>query len=229
MKLLFVGDGKHDVGNPGFGLQPRPVGGVVFTLARRICSRIAEDSTAMYWRELSVLPQGKKAKGWADRVESAIVLSHQFGCQGTICVIDRDGKPERQQHLEDGRQRGLEVVGTGHLVVCGIAVQSIESWTLGDPDALASVLDLEVKALQEFYKVGDVESFYNLSGKPEHRPKDILKRIAERANQTDTTELRGRIAEAADLRPGTNLFTGFQAICRPIACRPWHLTPSDRR
>lgn len=199
MKLLFVGEGSQDIGRPEFAPKPRPAGGVVAVLARRLCPAISADSIALSWRKIPVLDRKKRGKGFAAKVTSAILLAAQQGCAGTVCVVDRDRDDGRLQQMEEGKNRGLELVSGPHAVVCGIARESIEAWTLGAPEAIARVLRADVAQLQVAYKLGDVETFYQHSGKAENRPKDILARVAELGHLEDSTEFRERVAEHTDL------------------------------
>jgi hypothetical protein len=58
VKLLFIGEGRHDIGDPQ-PLQPRPAQGTIPTLARRICAKIAPESVALAWTEI----RRKKQRG----------------------------------------------------------------------------------------------------------------------------------------------------------------------
>lgn len=53
MKVLFIGEGPHDIGAPSSNPdQPRPARGVIPTLARRVWEGIAPESIALAWSEL---------------------------------------------------------------------------------------------------------------------------------------------------------------------------------
>ena len=105
MRVLFVGEGSTDIGRPDFApIHPRPAGGIVPALTRRVCPTIG-DSLAIRWTEIPRLSR-EKAKGFAAKVAAALLLSHKHGCVGTICVVDCDGCPERLGELCDGRDRG---------------------------------------------------------------------------------------------------------------------------
>ena len=54
MKVLFIGEGPHDIGAPNSNPnQPRPARGTIPILARRVCAGIAPESIALAWREIS--------------------------------------------------------------------------------------------------------------------------------------------------------------------------------
>lgn len=199
MKVLFIGEGKHDIGRPEFAPRPQPARGVVYTLARRICPDIADESIALKWPDIPVLNREKKRKGYAAKVASVLVLAGIHDCEGIVCVADQDREVGRLRLLEEGKERGLNAIARPRAVVCAVAVESIDAWTLGDPAALANVLGLDLKEIHGLYKIGDVESFYEGSGKPEHRPKAILARVATLAHVEDTTDFRERVAECADI------------------------------
>ncbi len=61
MRVLFIGEGPHDIGHQSFDPQPRPATGTVPTLSRRVCPAIEEDSLALAWREIPILDR-KSAK-----------------------------------------------------------------------------------------------------------------------------------------------------------------------
>ncbi len=75
-------------------------------------------------------------------------------------------------------------------------VESIEAWTLGDPESLAAELVLDISLLG--YSVGKVEEYKESSGKVEHRPKAILRHCANLVNREDTVELREAVAARSD-------------------------------
>jgi hypothetical protein len=168
---------------------------VVPALSRRLCPAIDEQSLAIFWREIPVLNLEKKHKGLAAKVGSAIILACKHGCAGTVCVADNDDDDGRLARLE----QGMTAAPDSHAIVCGVAVQSIEAWTLGAPEALAQVLGVEVALVQQTYKVRDVEEFKKSSGKADKRSKDLLEKIAALKHQTDSTEFRETVASYTDV------------------------------
>jgi len=199
MRVLFIGEGPHDIGPQPFAPKPRPASGTVPTLSRRVCPAISEDSLALAWKEIPILDNRQAGKGLGAKVERAIVLSaERFELAGTICVVDQDRDRDRLPVMEQGKQQGLRAVRQSHAVACGVAVESIEAWTIGAPEAIADVLGVTTADVQAHYRLRDVESFYQRSGKPEHRPKDILKRILERNHETGNVAFRTDVAVRTD-------------------------------
>ena len=198
MKVLFVGEGPHDVGRESRNSleEPCPAGGVVTTLARRVVSSIGADSLALRWSELVRFHPSAK-KGFAGKVAAAALLSRRYECVGTICVADRDRKPDREQAMQDGQQRALAISST-HPVVCGIAVESIEAWTLGAHGALADELGIDAKHVRAEL-LTDVESLYENSGKPKYQPKAVLQGLAQKVHRDDCVNLRVAVAERTNL------------------------------
>jgi hypothetical protein len=97
--------------------------------------------------------------------------------------------------LEAGAERA-RVVAPKQLTVCGLAVESIEAWTLGAPEALAEELAVDVEQVRALYPAGvGVEELYENSGKEQHRPKRLLQRIAQLKHRNDTTAFRQAVAE----------------------------------
>lgn len=198
IRVLFVGEGPHDIGRGGSG-QDSPAGGVVAGLARRACPQIAADSPAMRWTELVRFKPGHvRGKGLRDKAALAVLLSHRRGCAGTICVVDRDRDQDRLPALREGLADGVAAHAPGHAAVCGEAVESIESWTLGARSALAVELGLPESAIAAAFPRRPEELYQN-SGTAEHRPKDLLQRLAERVHRADGQSLREAVAAQTDV------------------------------
>jgi hypothetical protein len=214
MRVLFIGEGTHDIGPPAFDPQPRPAAGVVSTLARRVCPAISQDSLALAWTEITILDPKKRRRGLDAKVERAIVLSvEKYGLDGTVCVADQDRDATRLNAMEEGQTRGLNIVRRPHAAACAVAVESIKAWTLGAPEAIALVLGTDAGDVQSHYRLRDVESFYQHSGKPDHRPKDILGRIAAAKHRKDSSEFRSAVAEHTDV-------AALKQTC-PLGFRPF--------
>jgi hypothetical protein len=200
MKVLFVGEGPHDVGSPDFAPGVRAASGVIPILARSVCPQVGTDSVSIFWREVPVLPlKKKKMRGWSAKVRSSIAIAVKNNCVGTVCVADRDREDDRLAAMEDGMREASEGLGLTHPSVCGTAVESIEAWVLGVPTALASVLGLDVAAIQKQYHVGAVEGLHQRSEKAEKRPKDLLEKVANLRGKSATTDFRQDVATAADV------------------------------
>ena len=104
MKVLFVGEGKGDIGPAEFGEDVRPARGTVFGLTRKVVPTIDEECPALAWTELRRFhPSGKK-QGFESKVSVAILISaRKLSCEGTVCVTDSDGKPEKLEAMNRGR------------------------------------------------------------------------------------------------------------------------------
>ena len=123
-----------------------------------------------------------------------LVSSLRFGCEGTVCVADSDRQPERLGELQAGRTRGLNAINRPHRVVCGLAVESIEAWTLGAQEALSNVIGISLDEIQNEYQAHEAETFYENSGNEWHRPKPLLQRLAELGGRSDGQTLREEVA-----------------------------------
>ncbi len=196
MKVLFVGEGKTDIGPAEFGMSPQPARGPVFHLARKIVPHIDEEGCpAVRWSELTRFPPPDKKKGFEAKVAKAILVSARLhNCQGTICVADCDGDPTRLEDMIRGRDRGIEAVGGDHACACGLAVESIEAWTLGAPEAIAEVLEIDITEVRKCYPGKNVEELSEQSGKPEFHPKSLLDRIAQLKHRVGDVEFREEVA-----------------------------------
>lgn len=57
MRLLFIGEGRHDIGDPNPDpYQPRPAQGTIPTLARRVCPGSARLNRVVAWEALAFFP-----------------------------------------------------------------------------------------------------------------------------------------------------------------------------
>jgi hypothetical protein len=200
LKVLFVGEGNHDIGPSGEAWgQPRPARGVVPVLARRVCPSIDAASVALPWRELSRLSPNAR-KGLEAKVAAAITISaRRFGCEGTVCVSDRDRGLDRLEALNRGKRRGLEVLGAPHTAAVGVAVESVEAWTLGAPQAIAEELGISADRVRAALPAKHVEALSESSGNEDHRPKALIDRIASLARQRDGTAFRCAVAERTEV------------------------------
>jgi hypothetical protein len=200
VKVLFIGEGRHDIGdaNPDT-YQPRPAGGVVPALMRRVCPGVAGVSIALAWPEIRRFNPSAEKSGYPAKTSAAVLLATtKFDCGGTVLVADRDTQASRESELEEGVMRARQLF-PNHPIVWGSPVESVEAWTLGVPEKIAAELDVDVKLVKEQYPPGiHVESLSERSGKVGHRPKRLLERIAQLKHRDDSTEFRQSIAERTD-------------------------------
>lgn len=201
MKVLFVGEGSHDIGPPNpIPDHPRMAAGTIPTLTRRICDQVDADSVAVTWSEISRFHVPGKKRGYPAKIAAAALLStRRFGCATTIAIADRDGKAERSAEFQSGVEQAQQLF-PGHPAVWGLAVESVEAWTLGAPQAMAEVLEVELSSINQQLPRGvHVESLLETSGKADHRPKAILERIAQLKHRHDSAEFRASVAEYTDV------------------------------
>lgn len=199
MKLLFVGEGRHDIGDSLFPGQPRSAEGTIPTLARRICPAIDSNSVALAWNEIARFnPQAKK-RGFPAKITAAVLLAdRRFGCTGTVVVSDRDGDDTRQAEFESGVERARELFSS-HPTVWGLAFESVEAWTLGIPHRIAEELNVDEAQVRSLYPRGiHVEKLSERSGKPEHQPKRLLEQVAQLKHESDSTAFRQAVAERTE-------------------------------
>jgi hypothetical protein len=200
VKVLFIGEGPHDIGaassNPG---QPRLARGTIPTLARRVSAGIDPESIALAWREISRFNRSVK-RGYSSKLAGAALMAvKRFDCGATVAVADRDRETGRQAELQEGADRA-EGLFPGYPAVWGLAIESVEAWTLGVPDQIAEELCVDVTLVQNEYARGaHIESLSEQSGKLELRPKQLLERIAQLKHRSDSTEFREAIARRTDV------------------------------
>ena len=111
-----------------------------------------------------------------------------------VAVVDEDNDPSRRDLIDAARAEA-----SGVPAVMGVAVRSIEAWTLGAVTALAAELRTTATRLRSKY-AAPVEQLYEGSQKPELRSKQLLKALAdELAHRPDCLELREAVAAATDI------------------------------
>jgi len=218
VKVLYVGEGNHDIGPaPANPNQPRTAAGPIPTLVRKIQPAISEDSLALAWRELARFNRDAKKRGYEAKVKAALLLAEsKFGCAGCILVVDQDRDEDRRTILHQAAQTAPKRASSFPVVV-GVAVESVEAWTLGARGAVAAVLGLDLATIERQYPSPHVESLHENSGKEEHRPKRLLQKIADLARRSDGLDLRTQIAEkteVADLEVACP--SGFAPFARAI-------------
>jgi hypothetical protein len=188
MKLLFVGEGPHDVGHDPSQQDVFAAGGVIPALVRRAGVPVGADSKATWWRRLTRFSK----RGLEGKAKAALLIAERrHGCQGVVLVVDNDAKDD--EHRLESLERGA--VDASVPVACGLAVQSIEAWTLGAPTAIAEELGLTTEEVRELYPSRPVEELHENSGKEELRPKTLLQRLVSQVHRNDSAEFRQAVAE----------------------------------
>lgn len=215
MKVLFVGEGPNDMGLASYPPAPRPAAGTIATLAQKVCPVIAPESIALGWGELSRFNRDARKQGYEFKIGAAVEIASRHDCGGTVCVADRDRDETRLHKMRQAMDEALQR-RPGHQGVCGLAIESIEAWTLGDPKAIAEALGVEEGSLPH-YKAAKVEELYQRSGKPENKPKQLLDEICNIKHLKDCTEFRESVAAATDLeRLKKNCPSGFKPFAEKL-------------
>ena len=229
MKVLFLGEGKHELGSTGVTDEPHPASGFLFVLARKVCPDIGDDSIHLSWSNLSLIfkkePRKKfdSREGLSKKVQYAIVQARRHDCAGTICVHDQDGDEARLVAMEKGRQAEIAKRDDGHRAVCALAVESIEAWLLGAPSAIAAVLQIDLNSIQKKtkeYSPSRVEELKETSEDQKKRPKKMLASIAKLKHRTANTEFREEVAGEIDANClgelGKNCARGFKPFAEKL-------------
>ena len=213
MKVLIVGEGKHEFGSTGITEGPRPAAGFLLIIVRKLCPEIASESVQFSWANLNLVMKKEPRKkfdskqGLAKKVQYAITQARRYECRGTVCVHDRDGDDDRLgRNGEKGRQAELDKkIGRASCDLGIGVVESIEAWLLGAPTALAAVLQTDWPAIQKHapeYTPSRVEELKETSEDATKQPKKMLHKIAGLKHRTANTVFR---EEAASLIDGTSL------------------------
>jgi hypothetical protein len=192
VKVLFIGEGRHDIGDSSPSpFDPRPAQGTVPTLARRVCRSIAPESVALAWNEIRRFNPDAQKRGFAAKVPAAVLVAERrLGCSGTVLVADRDGDANRGSDLAAAVERARRLFGQ-QAIAWGLAVESVEAWTLAARESIAEELGVAVAAVRQLYPRGvPIEAMSERSGKEDHRPKRLLECIAQLRHRSDSTEFR---------------------------------------
>jgi hypothetical protein len=167
-------------------------------LARKVIPLISNESLGLRMREITRLSPIKK-NGFDAKAKGAVLVARRrYGCDGLVIVSDRDAK-DNEARLEKLRCCESLAATEGIRVVCGLAVESIESWTLGAPQAIAQVLDFEERVVRGAYPKAHVETLLTSSGKEEHRAKALVRRLALLGHREDGQDFRREVAELTDV------------------------------
>jgi len=201
-RVLFIGDGKHDIGKPEWPTDDAfPARGVVPLLAERIAAIDRPHSVAMHWAHPKLArfsPDRMKTRGYEAKLRAAHLQVKRgvLPVEGIVCVVDEDKKPGRRQLPGEA----LELTTERCPIACGVAVRSIEAWTLGARQALADVLGIKAQELRRACPSGPIEELYEGSDKQERRPKALMEALARRfGHRRDSLELREEVAERTDI------------------------------
>ena len=212
MRVLFVCEGDHDAGksDPLNWSGDRPAGGVVPLLCAKVCPVIDLPASRSLPAKHPYLLPGERTRrnfsrsallarhGLDVKAARAVVFADRSGFAGTVMIVDADSAPATAiADMEAGAKTGTDSLGRPHGFVGGLAVQSIEAWTLGAPTALAACLKSDANGLRRHYSVADVEEFAN-TRQPHQNGKAILKRLCSGCRGEDGTEFREEVARATD-------------------------------
>lgn len=221
-RVLFIGDGEHDIGKPDWPSDAAfPARGVVPALAGRAAAIDCRASLAMHWAhpKLARFPVKRHSAathGYPAKIRAAQlqVEYRTIEVEGIVCVVDEDRRPERH-----------EVPGQAHAIatercpiVGGVAIRSIEAWTLGAVNALAEVLGTAAQEIRRLCPPGQVEALYEGSGKKERQPKELLMKLArDFGHRRDSLELREEVAARTDIAElMRNCPEGFAPFARAL-------------
>jgi len=202
-RVLFIGDGKHDIGKPEWPSDEAfPARGVVPLLAGRVAAIDCPASVAMPWAhpKLARFPvvRPTKTRGYEAKLRAARLHVERgtLEVEGIVCVVDEDNDAERREL--PGVADGLATERCP--IAGGVAVRSIEAWTLGASTALADVLGISPQELRRACPSGSVEDLYDGSGKHKLQSKMLLNALTERfRHRSASLELREEVAAQTDI------------------------------
>lgn len=136
----------------------------------------------------------KHGQGYAGKIRAAMTQADIEAFDGLVFVMDRDCVPERLSELRSGIQAGREA-GVPIPTVLGLCVETVEAWLLGDPAAVAEILEIPKDQIPL-----NPESFAGKENSGQH-PKDVMTVLMDQSPKRapDPTQVYGDIASVADL------------------------------
>jgi hypothetical protein len=141
--------------------------------------------------------RAQRTRGYEAKVRAALLQIDRgvLPVDGLVCVVDEDNDPDRR-----GLPDSIHVHASERCpIAAGVAIRSIEAWTLGARTALAQVLGAKKNLIEKTCSSGHIEEFYESAADPSRRPKHILQRLAEELGHVkDSLELREEIASLTD-------------------------------
>lgn len=193
MKILFVGEGRHDIGTHEFPPRPGAPDAFLLGICQKLVPEISSDSIAIKWSQINLFSKDRR-RGLDRKLLAASQLAASHGCVGLIAVVDQDRDEDRIRILNETRN-AIALREPTQRAAVGVAIESIEAWVLGDPAAIASTIGKTESEVLSVYRLASVESLYERSGNHETRPKGIVSRIAAIAHSEDSAEWRCDVAD----------------------------------
>lgn len=187
IKLLIVGDGARDSVTVPF-------------FAQKVLGEPIEPD-AIPW------PRLQSNRGYAARLQFAMLQARNRGTVGLIAVVDADRDPQRDKlkRLKEGREKSREKAPPFPTAL-GEAVPHGESWLLDDPVAIRHGLGLESKV--EIPTIRDTKS-----------PKDTIEELRKQGSrrEEEILDLLAAIAEALEPKRCVHeKETGFHGFCEEL-------------
>lgn len=219
MKILFVGEGVHDLNRRDWTQDFGKADGVVAELLRRACpDAVGDESISVPWKSkaLTVLSKKRGISPRVHKLQLAVEFAKRQNCAATVAVYDDDNREGRADALIDA---GTEVTRShpDHRVITGVAVRTIEAWCLGAVSALAEVAGVPADEIDRRRRKSpeDLDSDDSPSGKGS---KTILDDIAKACGETKAhAEFRAEVARRTDVEElARNCPRGFGPFLRQV-------------
>lgn len=171
-------------------------------LAERVAAVDRKHSLAMPWSHprLSRFRPKNRARrthGYEAKVRAALLQIDRgvIRVDGLVCVVDEDNDRERRSLPDAAHALASETCP----IAAGVAIRSIEAWTLGARKAVLQALGTTLDMVVKTCPPGPVEEFYEGAGDRSRRPKHVLQRLAHELGRVqDSLELREEIASQTD-------------------------------
>ena len=128
MKVLIVGEGKHELG------------GALETLVRRLMDRDIQCDVEPVKRN-DIHAHHGRGQGYFKKALRWVLEARRRNYDAVVLLIDEDGKAERVRELTQAQE---DVSVTAMPRALGVAIRTFDAWMLADESTLGNVLGLKV-------------------------------------------------------------------------------------
>jgi hypothetical protein len=134
MRVLVVGEGSHELGNP-------EIVGALPTLFLRLFARVANiECESVRSPKVRIHLRPGKGHGFLKRGLAWIRFAEREQFDALVFLIDEDGDSERPTAIDACQSE----VRFSFPRAMGVAIRSFDAWILADEQALAKVLGIDV-------------------------------------------------------------------------------------
>ena len=144
MRVLIVGEGKHELG------------GALETLVRRLLDRDIHCDLEPVKRN-DIHAHHGRGQGYFKKALRWMLEAQRRGYDAIVLLIDEDGKAERTRELTQA-QADCSITALPRAL--GVAIRTFDAWILADEQALGAVLGLRIAQQRQPERLGNPKSVF---------------------------------------------------------------------